>query len=169
MSAKKPLPPHVFNGLTLRLLRENDLPLTLAWRNHDDSRIWFKQSDALTLEQHARWFDQYLGKDNDYVFIVERDARPVGQAAVYDIDWASGRAEVGRFLAAPAERGRGHLFNACGALIGLCRDRLALSDLFLEVFAHNHRAIRVYQGNGFKAAAQTGGLLRMEKSLAEAL
>jgi len=168
MSAKRPLPPYSVQGVTLRPLAQDDLPLTLQWRNHDDARVWFKHSAKLSSEQHARWFDLYQAKDTDFVFIVESEGRPVGQAAVYGIDWATGSAEVGRFLSAPSARGQGHLFKACGVLVGLCREHLALRHLFLEVFATNQRAIRIYQGNGFRAVAQADGLLRMEQPLGDA-
>ena len=54
----------------LRLLREADLETTAAWRNHDDTRVWFKNSQVITMERHRAWFANYSDKDNDFLFIV---------------------------------------------------------------------------------------------------
>jgi hypothetical protein len=43
------------------LLRSDDLPLTLRWRNQDQIRRWFFFSDLIAPEEHANWFEQYRG------------------------------------------------------------------------------------------------------------
>jgi hypothetical protein len=75
--------------------------MTLAWRNQDHIRTWFFHSDVITPEQHRRWFDAYRGRDDDFVFVIEETEelrRPVGQVALYYIDWEPGTAEYGRLM-----------------------------------------------------------------------
>ena len=103
--------------LCLRLIEEVDLELTLSWRNRDDARIWFKNSNPFSFSQHRAWFQRYQDKDDDFLFIVEFDGRPVGQAAIFDIQWETGIAEIGRFLVAPEASGKGYIHWASDALI----------------------------------------------------
>src|SRR5665213_1908803 len=95
--------------IQLRLITEADLDLTIGWRNREDVRRWFKNSQIITIEQHRAWFAQYAPRNDDFVFIVEALGRPVGQASVYGIEWEKGSAEVGRFIAAPGASGRGYI------------------------------------------------------------
>ena len=64
--------------IRLRLLEEQDLPQTLAWRNQDHIRRWFFSSERLTPEQHAGWFARYRQRDDDFVFIIEETGHPCG-------------------------------------------------------------------------------------------
>lgn len=152
-------------GIRLRPLEQADLPMTLAWRNRDDVRIWFKSSAPLAAEQHAAWFAAYLGKAGDHVFIVEHHGRPVGQVAIYAIDAEAGTAEIGRFVVAPGAGGKGHMRAAISGLMALARREWTLRRLYLEVFAHNERAIRLYRSLGFAFDREADGMLHMSVSL----
>lgn len=148
-------------SLVLRLVTDADLAMTRQWRNRDEARVWFKNSNKLTETQHQDWFAKYLTNDNDYFFIVEADGVPVGQASVYEINWSKGTAEVGRFLAAPDFAGRGYLTKACQVLLSFCRTTLGLDSVYLEVFETNEKAIRLYQRCGFFEERRYDGLIRM--------
>lgn len=148
----------------LELIREADLSATLAWRNRDEARIWFKTSDVLSFDQHYSWFKRYQEKDNDFLFIITARDKPVGQASVYGIDWQSGRAEVGRFLVAPEESGNGYISQACRELVRFCESSLGLTYLYLEVMENNAKAIRVYQRSGFAEEDRYNGLIRMQRT-----
>ena len=149
----------------LRLMTEADLETTIAWRNRDDARIWFKNSQIITMDQHRAWFAQYALKHDDFLFVVENRNQPVGQASVYGIDWEKGIAEVGRFLVAPEAGGRGFIGLACSELLQFCQRTLNLRSVFLEVKENNERAIRIYERNGFQEEARTEGMVRMSRSL----
>ncbi|MGO9108310.1 MAG: GNAT family N-acetyltransferase [Thermoguttaceae bacterium] len=72
---KRHITPLQTGRIRLRLLEEQDLPQTLAWRNQDHVRCWFFFSERLTLEQHAAWFARYRQRDDDFVFIIEEAER----------------------------------------------------------------------------------------------
>lgn len=162
---KRGIAPFGRGSVSLRLIEEADLETTLSWRNRDDARIWFKTSVPLTLEQHRAWFHSYLNRDEDFLFVVELEGKPVGQASVYNIRWDEGSAELGRFLAAPDARGKGLISQACGELMEFCRASLGLSYLYLEVLETNEQAIRVYKRNNFGEESRYDGLFRMSCSL----
>ncbi len=153
-------------AVRLRLIEARDLDATRAWRNRDDARIWFKSRALIDAAGHRAWFEQYLAKDDDFLFIVEHAGVPVGQAAVYGVDWIERRAEVGRFLVAPLEAGKGHLGQACASLVRFCALSFGLAELFLEVMEGNQRAIRMYRRCGFVEQGRRDGLIRMARALA---
>jgi diamine N-acetyltransferase len=145
----------VGNGtVRLRLLREEDLPLTLAWRNQDQIRRWFFNSNLIDPDQHAGWFHQYQERDDDFVFIIEEvnaGCRPVGQVALYHIDWSLKMAEYGRLMIGdPTARGKGLACSATNLVLHIGFQVLGLDEVYLEVFADNDQALKVYQRCGFQ-------------------
>lgn len=139
----------VFNEeATLRPLTKADLPSTLAWRNHEDSRLWFHSTESITQVQHDDWFARYLDRDNDYVFILELAGEPVAQSAIYDV--ADNAAEFGRLLVDPAKRGLGLSHRAIALSLRVADELLLLTQVHLEVKSSNARAIRAYEAAGFR-------------------
>jgi diamine N-acetyltransferase len=151
--------------LTLRPITEADLDRTLNWRNLEDVRIWFKTSGRIDPGQHRAWFEQYSAKDDDFVFLVEFEGAPVGQASVYGINRTDRTAEVGRFIAAPEARGRGLMDLACAELLRFCADTLRLTSVYLDVKEDNGRAIALYRRQGFEEEGRREGIVRMRRSL----
>ena len=152
-------------GIRLRLLTENDLPLTLAWRNRDAARSQFRHAEKLVPAEHRAWFDQQKKLNDRYYFMVENaeGGRAVGQVAIYNINHDTRSAEVGAFVVAPEAEGRGFMKRAILELIGWAFNVLKLSRICLEVYATNQRAIRVYESCGFMQYGQVGEMLLMQK------
>jgi diamine N-acetyltransferase len=165
---KRSLPPLQNQRIRLRLLEESDLPTTLGWRNQDHIRRWFFHSDVITLEQHRIWFERYLRQDDDYVFIVQEIdnvLRPVGQAALYHIDWLAQRAEFGRLMIGePDARGKGLARAATELLVGMALGDLGLQEVHLEVFADNVPALAIYTACGFQITDKHDNMLHMSKT-----
>lgn len=132
---------------TLRSLDRRDLPLTLAWRNHADSRAWFHATATIGEDQHNQWFDMYLDDEYDHVFVVEVDGVPVAQVALRGV--GDGDGELGRLLVAPEERGAGIGHVAIDLCIRAAQECLHLDRIHLEVKDTNARAIAVYERAGF--------------------
>lgn len=161
---RKPVPVRFEReGIVLRPLAEIDLPLTLSWRNREGVRQRFLHSAVIAPEAHRAWFERYLCKADDIVLMACEPERgqPYGQVAIYDIKIATGLAEVGRFVVAPEEQGRGLMRKAITALMALAREELGLSTVFLEVLADNARAIALYSSLGFVETACRGAVIEM--------
>lgn len=147
--------PLVDGETTIRPLERHDLPLTLAWRNHPESRAWFHSTELIAPEQHEAWFGKYCDRLDDFVFIVEISREPVAQVALYDI--ADGRAEFGRLLVDPGARGRGISHIATGLCLRIADEALMLDEVHLEVKRDNSRAIVAYERAGFVVDPDTSG------------
>lgn len=152
----------------LRLLERADLPLTLAWRNRPEIRRWFVHSAALTPDGHEAWFERYRDDDSDFVFVIEeteRLHRPVGQVALYRIDWTRRTAEYGRLLIGePEAAGHGLGQEATELLVAYAFDVLGMEELELYVFPDNAPALAIYRRCGFVQAGERDGLLRMTRA-----
>ncbi len=150
---KRPLDPFEFEGLRFRLLEREDLPTTLAWRNKERIRTMFFHSEPLTMAGHRAWFEAYSHRDDDFVFIVEAPpplGRPIGQAALYKVEWEAGRAEFGRLMVGEDEalgRGYGRKIVQCIARYAL--GSLGLLELYAWVKAGNEPSIRSFLAAGY--------------------
>jgi diamine N-acetyltransferase len=162
---KRAILPIVGPRLTLRLLESRDLPRTLTWRNQDHIRRWFVHSAVLTWDQHCGWYQKYLQKDDDFLFVIDETARlhkPIGQVSLYKIDWQAGSAEFGRIMIGENDaHGAGYAIEATALLVDFGFRQLGLREIYLEVFTQNGRAIHVYEKCGFRAEAESNGLLPM--------
>lgn len=157
------------NGTRVRLrgLSKEDLPSTLAWRNDERSRKWFKSQEILQAETHAAWFERYRATESpDCMFFAETyEGVPVGQTSIYNFDPALGTAEVGRFLSDPDLRGKGLFREALLLTLDWAFEELKLRSVHLEVFEHNVRAIKLYESICFRANADADrGMLEMHLS-----
>lgn len=162
--------PLVLTGekVRLRLLRAEDLPMTLAWRNRDDIRRWFVHSEIITREQHLDWWQEYQHRDNDFVFIIEdkQTNKPVGQISLYNIDLKKKQAEYGRLMIGDCQaRGKGLAREATQLLIKWAFQHLRLKRIYLQVFRDNESAVQLYRSFGFTIEGENDNLYQMSLEL----
>lgn len=162
---KRHVEPVARGRVRLRPLAEADLALTLRWRNQEHIRRWFINSDALTPEQHRGWFERYAGRDDDFVFVIEETAellKPVGQIAVYDIDWEQGRGEYGRIIVGePGAAGRGLAKEATALILDFAFGTLGLAEVVAHVKPENAASLAVCAACGFREVEERDGLKRL--------
>lgn len=134
-------------------LEEEDIEMIRIWRNRDDIRCRFINQDIISEQSQRKWFEGYISKPGDYVFIISdrQNRRKIGMCALYNLDENKKCAEFGRFIIADKEsHGKGYGKDAL-----LCAEKIAfkhmgLEKLRLEVFSDNIPAVRVYEKCGFK-------------------
>ena len=162
---KPELPPFEGDRIILRLLEKTDLPLTLSWRNQDDIRKWFLNTDVILKENHVAWFERYRQLDHDLVFIIlakDLDNIPVGQISLYDIDWSAKTAEFGRLMIGePLAKGKGYAKDATRYLLECGIHSLGLKKISLEVKDDNEIAVAIYRTVGFTEISRKNGLVVM--------
>jgi len=138
------------DNLVLRLLNEDDLGITLLWRNYEAHRRWFVSTEIISTKTHFDWFYRYSQSDEDFIFIIcNQHGTRYGQLSIYEIDWMNKCAIFGRFLVNPDFAGLGIMKKACRVALLLSSEVLKLNKLTLEVKTNNKNAIHIYQSNGF--------------------
>jgi RimJ/RimL family protein N-acetyltransferase len=155
-------------GICLRLIKFEDLPTTLAWRNREDIRHNFINSDIISWEGHSKWWEGYRVKNNDFIFLIletERLSRSVGQVSLYNINLDHSEAEYGRLMIGDNEaRGKGLARRATELLIAWAFNSLGIERIYLEVFKNNTIALNLYRQFGFITTGDRGRLYRMSIS-----
>jgi len=150
---KPKIGPYPGNSIRLRLLEREDLPLTMAWRNKDRCRASFKTQAPISTEGHRLWFESYIAREDDFVFVIEAlipGVVPVGQISLYHVDPKSGGAELGRMMIGEdAFLRKGFGLKAVELVVGTVARALGLLELYLEVRQENRPAILLYKKAGF--------------------
>lgn len=142
----------------LRPVSKDDMQTLLDWRNKDEIRNGFIQSEKITMADHLKWFERYLNKPGDIMFIIEENSllnKPVGSIALYDIDQDSETAEFGRLMIGePEAKGKGIAKSATFLLCEFGFRELQLKSVYLEVFSDNFTAFKLYERSGFRKVGE---------------
>jgi len=150
---KPQVAPLVGERISLRLLDELSLPLTLEWRNKVRIRSHLRTSRELSMEEHLLWYRSYAKRDTEFVFLVlqrERRDRAIGQVSIYDIDRAQGTAEFGRLMIGEDDvLQQGYGGEASAKAVEFAFGECGLQELRLEAYATNTRALSIYVALGF--------------------
>lgn len=129
--------------LTIRPATFDDALDILEWRNDPQSRAMSRDSDVIAQEDHLRWFEASLGRDNRRFFIGEFEGVKVGMMRfdrLHGDDW-----EVSHNMA-PASRGRGLGQQMVNAVLGA----FVVPTIFAEIRQDNPACWRIYERAGFR-------------------
>lgn len=113
-------------------------------------RYTFEPSAELTLERLRSWYGS-RNEQADRLDLAVADRATgdvVGEVVLYDWDPAN-RSCTFRTLIGPRGRGRGLGTEATRLIVGHGFEQVGLHRIQLDVYAHNHRARRVYEKVGF--------------------
>ena len=105
-----------------------------------------------TVEFEEKWFDKYLEKETDIMFIayLKENKRSIGYVALYDINVEEKTCEFGRIIVDKTkvfEKGIGFQITKCCCDIGF--EKLGMDMIYLEVFSDNIPALKTYLKVGF--------------------
>ena len=142
-----------------------DLTKTLEWRTKDRIKNSFFDED-LSFEKHLNWYyDEYnhpKHDEDDFVFIILDDHTPVGQIAIYNIDYEKKSAEFGRLMLGEDKYLRkGYATLASKELLKFSFNILGLDHIYLSVKKDNTKAINLYEKLGFKTNYKADGWINM--------
>jgi RimJ/RimL family protein N-acetyltransferase len=146
--------PQIQHGrVFLRPPEREDVPLFVSWFNDWRTVRTLGRRGPMARWAEDRWFDgmpDWWGR-SDYMFVacLLEDDRPIGNCGLHEIDRDNGSAMLGIAIGRPEDRGRGHGTEMLQALVGFGFDQLRLERIWLDVYATNPGARRVYERVGF--------------------
>ena len=151
--------------IILRPLEEEDIELLRELRN--ENRHLFLTTDVVTAEGQRKWYQHYLTKQDDIMFVVEKKDNPgqfIGTVALYDIDWDNMICEFGRTLIdkklAP-EKGIGT--EATAAMCAFGFDVLKIKKIIGHAWKTNERILKVDLRAGYQIIReQDDGVIYLE-------
>ncbi len=143
----------VIKGDKINLIEisENDLLIMMEWRNDKDNRKYFFSQEIITFENQKKWYQSYLKKDNDKMFIIKtKNDISIGTIALYNINIDKKYGEIGRILIGDKKfRRMGYATRAIKLLINKAFEIFKLEEIFLQVSDNNRNAINLYKKCGF--------------------
>jgi len=135
--------------LRLREITPADADDLFCWRMDPDTLASFRSAEPVPYATHLAFLDRYFaGESADRWFIVEIGGEPAGTLALYDFSADGTEAEWGRFVIAPAHRGRGWGRRSLALLMSYAR-AIGVRELRCEVLAGNAAAEGLYRRLGF--------------------
>ena len=76
----------IINSYRLRPIREEDLPMLLAWRNSERVHSEMLTDHKITWEEHVAWFQRHAADNPSRTLIFELDGRPLGYVGYTEFD-----------------------------------------------------------------------------------
>ena len=130
------------------------LPVYERWLNDFELLAMLdRRFRPLTADWIRAWYERQSRASGDSLVFTIWDvatSTAIGNAALQDIDTRSRTAEFGIFIAEPEFRGGGRGTEATRLMMQFSFETLALENVMLRVYAHNERAIGVYERVGFR-------------------
>jgi RimJ/RimL family protein N-acetyltransferase len=143
---------HLIQGerVFLRPFENGDAELYYRWRADADVAELAGLPLPMSLAQIEQRIAEKQGEGQyAYVICLLADARPIGEALLFELDRLNGSAELGIFIGDKDAWGKGYGTDAVRALVAFGFEALRLERVWLEVWTENERARRAYEKAGF--------------------
>ena len=127
------------DGVGLRLVLEEDLPLIARWRVDEQMGAMFHSLTLVSETGLGKWFRDLLGDPTRMRFMIQRlrDGATIGIVGLEHIDYRNQVAELAGLIIDPRERKRGWGSMALNTLIRYGFDDLNLHRLYARIYASN--------------------------------
>jgi UDP-2,4-diacetamido-2,4,6-trideoxy-beta-L-altropyranose hydrolase len=152
--------------ISIRCAKINDIDQYFRWVNETQTRENSISTEAISFETHKTWFYKKLQSTESYLYVVEKQTRPIGQVR---FDLNSNSAKVS-FSLDESRRGTGLATEMLDmAIKKLCSDNQSISYIEAVVKKDNIPSNRIFSTIGFILTEfrENSGLniYRMELSL----
>lgn len=141
----------------LRPIEASDLSTILIWNNDAEVEEFLDGESPRTMEACREWFNKSLSNRHAKSYVIlTREGLLLGDVELTHISWRSGDAELRIRIGEKGQWDKGLGTDAVRAILRHAFEDLSLNRVYLRVYSHNKRAIRVYTKCGFRKE----GLLR---------
>ncbi|MBM3145470.1 MAG: GNAT family N-acetyltransferase [Chloroflexi bacterium] len=142
------------DGIRLRAIDKDDLPLFVEWLNDPEVRHGLMIYLPLSQTEEEQWFDAMLKRpQEEHPLVIEVNDQeqwiPVGDCGLFGINWRVRSAEVGIVIGDKSRWNQGYGVKAVRLLLQHGFGTLNLNRIFLRVYENNPRAVRSYEKAGF--------------------
>lgn len=140
--------------IRLRAVEKEDLPLFARWLNDPEVREGLSLYLPLSMQDEEAWFEQMRKRpDEEKPLVIEIKTEdgwePVGNCALFGLDWRVRLAEIGIFIGAKQHWNQGYGTDVMKLMLRHGFETLNLNRIHLRVHANNPRAKRAYEKAGY--------------------
>lgn len=140
--------------IRLRAMERADVPLFVPWINDLEVLAGIGMYLPVSLVSEESWFDNMLkGPEAEHPLLIEvKEGEgwvPVGNIAVFGINWRLRSAEIGILIGDKRYWNKGYGTEAMQLILKHGFATLNLHRMYLRVFQTNPRAVRAYEKAGF--------------------
>lgn len=136
----------------LRPIRRDDFPHFMEWVNDPEVTITLNLLRPIAEGRELEFLERALTNDNtrDVFFAFDGpDGTYAGNIGLHGIDWISRKAELGIVIGRKDLWGKGIGALAIKAALAYAFNDINLQKVYLRVFDHNERGIKLYKRLGF--------------------
>jgi RimJ/RimL family protein N-acetyltransferase len=138
--------------IILRAFEEGDERVVAQIENHPDSRETLFYALPTTIEQQKEKILNNIKSPNNVLFTICRkeDNTPIGQTALFRIDWVGRMAIFYIGIAGRENWSKGYGSEATAIMVEFAFQTLNLNRIQLHVAVENQGAVKIYQRSGFQ-------------------
>ena len=142
-------------GIRLRGIEREDLPLFVRWLNDPEVRRFLLQHYPISNPQEERWFEQMLqnpAAEQPLVIEVQQDSdwTPIGNISFMGVDQQARNAELGLFIGEKSFWDKGVGTRTISLMLDYGFSTLNFHRIYLRVYEDNKRGIHCYEKIGFQ-------------------
>ena len=144
---------------SIKKIQHSDLELLRKWRNEDVLEFMINK-EYISTEMQLKWFES-IDNIYNFFFIIMKGNEQIGLIDVKNIDWLSGNADTGIFIANPTYRESEVPIAATVLSAVFISKILKLKTIHGIVHSENKRAINFNLSTGFKITSEHDNLVEM--------
>ena len=147
----------ILNGIGIRAIEVEDLPLIQSWRNNEDLRQYFREYRDFSLDQKKDWYSNMLKNNNIEMFVIvdiKRLNEVVGVTGITYIDWPNRHADVHFYIGK-----NGQWIDdkyspiAIKLILNYGFNTLNLNKLWAEIYEIDFKKLSFFKSLGFQIDA----------------
>ena len=149
------------DGITLRAIEKEDLPVLQTWRNDENLRKYFREWRDFSLTQKEKWYDQMIFDDRFQMFVIEsqdkmfsKKATMLGVAGITYVDWVNRHGDVHFYI---GKNGQWIDKTVAPVAFEIILDygfnTMNLNKLWAEIYQIDNRKLKFFMERGFSVDA----------------
>ncbi|MCE1246425.1 MAG: GNAT family N-acetyltransferase [Firmicutes bacterium] len=138
-------------NVNLWALERSDLVQNYSWGNDPEVvKLTGMKPFPRSVWELEKWYESVQMNPNVQTYSVKlNDGTYVGNIELSNIDWRSGKAELGVMIGSPSNRSKGWGSEAIMLLCRFAFEEMNLHRIYVRVLSFNYRAVKTFEKCGF--------------------
>lgn len=137
-------------SVSLRKIKEYDLPLILRWRMMPEVTRYMYTAPVITYEDQQKWFARLQHDSTTAYWLITYENRPIGVLNLYDIDHVHSRCSWAYYIGEMGIRGKGIASILECNVYDFVFFNMKLNKLWCEVLSFNDKVVEIHKRFGSK-------------------